>query len=102
MSSHTNAGPFIFYDTVNIMRIFVTVKPNAKKERVEKIDSPLPRGSGRAGDTHFKVAVKEPPTEGRANWAVERAVGKYFGVPPSSVRIVSGHTSREKVLEIVL
>jgi uncharacterized protein len=71
------------------LKIFVKAKPNAKEECVEKID-----------DTHFVVSVKEPPREGRANWAIERAMGKYFGVPPSSVRIVSGNTSREKVAEI--
>ena len=71
------------------MKIFVKAKPKAKEARVEKID-----------DTHFVVSVKEPPTEGRANWGVERALGAYFGVPPSSVRIVSGHTSRDKVVEI--
>ncbi len=71
------------------MKIFAKVKPNAKEEYVEKIN-----------ETHFSVSVKEPPREGRANWAVERAMGKYFGVPSSSVRIVSGHTSREKVIEV--
>ncbi|OGY99979.1 MAG: hypothetical protein A2945_00530 [Candidatus Liptonbacteria bacterium RIFCSPLOWO2_01_FULL_52_25] len=79
------------------MKIFVRVKPNAKEERVEKIDPP----QGRAGEPHFKVSVKEPPTEGRANWAVERIIGKHFGVPPSRVRIVSGRASREKIVEIM-
>ena len=55
------------------MKIFVTVKPNAKEERVEKID-----------DTHFKVSVKEPPTEGRANWGGEGGGGKEFGGAASS------------------
>lgn len=80
------------------MKIFVKVKPNAKEERVEKIDPP----HGRAGELHFRVAVKEPAREGRANWGVERAIGKYFGVSPSQVRIVSGHTSRTKVVEVVI
>ena len=71
------------------MKIFVKVKPRAKEERVEKID-----------DTHFAVSVKAPPTEGRANWAVERALGNYFGVPPSRIRIVLGAASKQKVFEI--
>ncbi|HUZ93187.1 MAG TPA: DUF167 domain-containing protein [Candidatus Paceibacterota bacterium] len=71
------------------MKIFVKVKPNAKEERVLKID-----------DAHFSVAVKEPAKEGRANWAVERTLAKYFNVPISCVQIVSGHASRTKVVEI--
>jgi uncharacterized protein YggU (UPF0235/DUF167 family) len=78
------------------MRIFVKAKPKAKEERVLKIDP----SDGRTGEMHFIVWVKEPPTEGRANWGIERALGKYFGVPPSSVRIVSGHASRDKIIEI--
>lgn len=64
-------------------------KPGAKEERVEKIS-----------ENNFLVAVKEPAKEGRANWAVERALAKYFKVPVGGVRIISGHTSRQKVVEI--
>lgn len=71
------------------MKIFVKVKPAAKEERVEKID-----------ENNFKVEVKEPPVEGRANMAVVRALAEYFGVAQSNVRIVSGFTSRLKTIEI--
>ncbi len=69
------------------MRIFVKVKANAKIEKVEKID-----------ETHYKVSVKEPAQEGRANWGVTRALAKYFNVSPTQVEIVSGLTSRDKVV----
>ena len=71
------------------MRIFVKVKPAAKEEMVEKID-----------DANFKVQVKEPPVEGRANLAVIKALADYFGVAQLNVRIVSGFTSRSKIIEI--
>jgi len=73
------------------MRIFIHAKPNANEERVEQVD-----------ETHFMIAVKEPPIEGRANAAIERALAGHFNVPVSSVRIVSGRTSREKVVEVVI
>lgn len=71
------------------MKIFVTVKPKAKEEAVEKID-----------DAHFKVSVKEPPLQNKANFAVLEALARYFHVPLSSVRIISGRTSKKKIIEI--
>ena len=71
------------------MKIFVKAKPGARKESVEKLDS-----------NNFIVAVKEPAKEGRANWAIEKALAEYFNIPPSQVRIVSGKASRQKVVEI--
>jgi len=71
------------------MRIFVKVKPAAQEESVEKID-----------EINFKVQVKEPPVEGRANAAVVKALAEYFGVSQLNVRIVSGYTSRSKIVEI--
>lgn len=73
------------------MKIEVHAKPRAHEERVEKID-----------ETHFVVAVKEPPVQGRANAAIVRALAAHFKVAPSRVRIVSGHTSRQKLIEIAL
>ena len=45
------------------MKISITVKPSARKEKVEQV-----------GEAEFKVAVKEPPVEGRANRAVVRVL----------------------------
>lgn len=72
------------------MKLFVKAKPGSKAEKVEKID-----------ETHFRVSVKEPPREGRANAAILRALADYFSVSPSRIAIISGHTSRDKIVEIV-
>ena len=86
------------------MKIFVTAKPNSKNERIEKIDSSSPldfdQGFGQAGDSHFIVAVKAPPVRGRANLAIIKALAAYFKVPIVCVRIVSGYTSRQKIIEV--
>lgn len=71
------------------MRITVTVTPGARSERVERLDA-----------SRLRVAVTEPPREGRANAAVVRVVARFLGVPASAVRIAHGVTSRSKVLEI--
>ena len=70
------------------MKISVKAKPSAKGALVREVN----------GGLH--VAVKEPATEGRANRAIEKAIAKHFGVPPSRVRIIAGHTSRTKVVEV--
>jgi hypothetical protein len=72
-----------------VTKIFVKVKPNSKTEEVRHID-----------ETHFEVRVKEPPTEGRANRAVVKALADYLRIPTSRIGIKSGLSSRTKVLEI--
>ncbi|MGH2602108.1 MAG: DUF167 domain-containing protein, partial [Dehalococcoidia bacterium] len=42
------------------------------------------------------VRLAAPPVDGRANAALVRFLAKVAGVPPSSVRIIGGETSREK------
>ena len=71
------------------MKIFVKAKPGAKTEKLEKID-----------DNHFTISVKEPPIQGMANRAIIGVLAEYFGVAPSGVKIVSGFTSRQKIIEI--
>ncbi len=71
------------------MKIFVIAKTGSKSHGLEQIDA-----------THFVVSVKEPPKDGKANRAIEKALAAHFGVPFMNVWIISGKTSRNKVIEI--
>lgn len=71
------------------MKIAVRVKPRSRVEEV----------SGE-GDSYV-VRVKEPPVEGRANRAVLRLLASHLGVPESRLRIFSGFSSRNKVIEVI-
>ncbi|MBI4368013.1 MAG: DUF167 domain-containing protein [Candidatus Omnitrophica bacterium] len=71
------------------MKLFIHVKSSAKENKVEKID-----------DAHFRVLVKAPPKEGRANQAVLDVLSEYFDVPKSSLSILSGKNSKQKVVEM--
>lgn len=71
------------------MRIIVIVKPKKKQVKVVRLE----------GNT-YAVSVKEPPIEGRANSGVIMALAKYFSVSPTEIDIVSGHTSKIKIVEI--
>ena len=52
-------------------------------------------------ENHFVVFVKEPPIKGKANEAIRNALAVYFKTGSSCVKIVAGHTSREKIIEII-
>lgn len=71
------------------MKIFVKVKPLAKEEKVEKVD-----------ENNFVISVKEPTKENRANEAVIQVLAKHFGIAKSRLQIVSGKTSRHKIIAI--
>ena len=72
------------------MKIFVKAKPGAKEEKVEKIDA-----------ENYIVSVKEPPVKGKANNAIRNALAVYFKTGSSCIKIVSGHTSRNKIIEVI-
>jgi uncharacterized protein YggU (UPF0235/DUF167 family) len=77
------------------MRVIVHAKPRARENRIEELPSP----PDRPHEIHLAVSVTEPPIQGRANNAICRLVGERYKVPYALVRIVSGFTSRTKILE---
>ncbi len=71
------------------MRVAVKVVPKASRDGV----------AGWLGDA-LKVCVTAPPERGKANAAVERVVADALGVPRDRVRVIAGHASPRKVVEI--
>lgn len=71
------------------MKISVKAKPSSREEKVEKID-----------EQNYAVSVKEPPIKGKANDAIRNALAVYFKTGTANVKIVSGYTSRNKIIEI--
>ena len=71
------------------MKLFIKAKPGAREEKVEKID-----------DLNFVVSVKEQPIKGKANEAIRNALAVYFKTGSANVKIISGYTSRNKIIEI--
>ena len=47
-----------------------------------------------------KIAVTAPPVDGRANDACVALLAEAFGISRSSVEIVSGQSSRNKVVRV--
>lgn len=71
------------------MRISVRVKPRSSRNKVEQ----LPDGS-------FCVWLSASPVEGKANEALIKALSDYFDKPKSEITIISGHTSKNKIVEV--
>lgn len=71
------------------MRLTIQAKPNSKHPGVEK-----------TGEHAYRVAVREPAQDGRANEAVVHTIAKYLDIPPSRVRIIRGSRGQRKVVEV--
>jgi len=71
------------------MIIRVKVQARASSEKIEEV-----------GLEEYKIWVTVPPADNQANEAVIDLLSDYFDVPPSKIRIRSGHKSTHKLIEI--
>ncbi|HEY9633696.1 MAG TPA: DUF167 domain-containing protein [Coleofasciculaceae cyanobacterium] len=67
----------------------VKVKPNSKKQSIEEFT-----------DGSLTVHLKSPPVDGKANKELIELLAEKFNVPKSQIRIKSGLSSRNKLIEI--
>jgi uncharacterized protein (TIGR00251 family) len=67
----------------------VRVNPRAKRNAVTK-----------TADGSIKVYVTAPPEHNRANEAVVETIAEWLGVKRRQVEIISGATSRNKVVRV--
>jgi len=67
----------------------VKVKPNSKIQKIEE-----------QADGSLTVHLKSPPVDGKANQELIKLLAERFDVPKSYIRIKSGLSSRQKLVEI--
>lgn len=75
------------HETASGITFAVRVQPRAKRNAVV----------GELGEA-LKISLTAPPIAGRANEACIEFLAELLGVPRSSVAIISGHGSRNKVV----
>jgi uncharacterized protein len=71
------------------MKVIVSIRPNARIEKVEQVS-----------DAEYRVWVKAPAREGKANEALIEILSKYFDRPKQAIILCKGTSSRKKVVEI--
>jgi uncharacterized protein (TIGR00251 family) len=71
------------------MKINIKVVPNSKVPKIKQEINGL------------KVYVNAPPEDGKANEAVIKALADYFKIKTSQINVLSGHTGRNKIIEII-
>jgi uncharacterized protein YggU (UPF0235/DUF167 family) len=69
-------------------RFYVRVKTKCEEKEIQDF-----------GNNRFLVHLTEVPTHNQANIELINALGKHLGIPPLKLKIVSGATSADKVLE---
>ena len=70
--------------------VAIRVQPGAKKSAIIGF-------YGEGSESKIKIALQAPAIEGRANEALVEFLAKTFHLSKSSVRIISGESSRSKV-----
>jgi uncharacterized protein (TIGR00251 family) len=72
-------------------RLWVRVQPRASRTGITGIDE----------EGVLRIRLKAPPVDGAANKELLKFLGKkVLGLPPSSLRITSGQSSRNKSIEV--
>lgn len=71
------------------MILQVTVKPNARRPRLERLN-----------DGSWRAYVKSPPVEGRANAELTALLAEHFDIPQSAVTIEHGARGRRKLVRL--
>lgn len=71
------------------MKISVVVKTGARKDEVTLRQ-----------DGSLLVRVNAQPIEGKANKRVLEVVARYLRKPKSSLVLVAGHKSKQKIIEV--
>jgi uncharacterized protein (TIGR00251 family) len=70
-------------------KIWVNVKPHAKKETMTQIS-----------DTEWQVSVQALPEKGDANKAIIKLLARHFSVPQSAIKILRGSFARKKLIQL--
>ncbi|MBI2076480.1 MAG: DUF167 domain-containing protein [Candidatus Aenigmarchaeota archaeon] len=73
------------------MILSVKAIPNSKKAEIRQI-----------AENNYIVKLDAQPEKGKANLRLIEALSEYFKIPKSSIKIVKGHKSRNKIIEIAV
>lgn len=73
----------------NGIRFSATIQPRSSKNEVTGVYNEA-----------LKIRLTAPPVDGEANKACMLFFAKWLGISPSKVRIIQGHRSKNKTIEV--
>lgn len=73
-----------------MLTLHIRVRPSASSTRVKAV----------MADGTFKIDIAAPPEDGKANEELVKFLAEEFGVAVSSAELLSGPTSRKKIVRI--
>ncbi len=79
----------------NSLKIEIKIAPSSKSDEILEFIQDTD------GLYFMKARVKAPPKEGKANDALIKLLSKFFALPKSNIEIISGATSKQKIIRIV-
>ena len=71
------------------MKYSVIVKPGTSQEKIIE-----------TAPDELTVYLRAKPHDGEANIALIKLLSKHFGIPKTSIKVVRGAKSRNKIIEI--
>ncbi|MDO8509993.1 MAG: DUF167 domain-containing protein [bacterium] len=72
------------------MKIKIRVLPRSSKNEV----------IGEMADGTLKIKLTSPPVDGKANEALIELLAEHYNISKNKIKIVSGLTSKNKIIEI--
>lgn len=76
------------------VRLTIRLTPNGGRDAVDGAET------NAAGETYLKARVTAVPEKGKANKALIELLAKRLGIAKSTLSVISGDTSRQKILRI--
>ncbi len=84
----------LYRESENGVRLYLRLTPKASCDDISGIEEG-PDGSV------LKAKVRAIPDKGKANTALVKLIAKWADLPKSDIRVVSGHKSRLKTVELL-
>ena len=77
-------------ELILLMIINVRVKTRSSEQKIVRF-----------GDNRFLIYLKEEPENNKANIELINLLSRYFGVPHARIKIKTGMTSQDKMIEML-
>ena len=76
------------------MRLLIRLTPSSSRDKFDRCEVDA------LGETRLRLSVTAIPEKGKANAALVKYLSKKWRLPKTTFSIISGETSRNKVLKI--